>query len=177
LFRADEFVRKHINLKHESSLKEAKQKGLDEQFFQNYWKDPRHINVPTQQPPLLVQGLLHHPPQHKHGRRQAWDYAQPEPAPSYIMRIPPLPTPPVALTSSRGGRVGPYRGSGGRPSPARGRGDPRFRPYPTIPGRHPTPPSAGFQDPRGIREYVDLDAPAEDLPQIDYRTGLSSDQS
>lgn len=127
-------------------------------------------------------GLLHHAPQHKHNRRQTWEYSQPEPA--YVMR---MPLPPPVVLNPRGGRGGSFRGSG-RPSPVRGRPDPRFvvcclkslictrfRPYPP-PGR-PLPPPAGFQDPRGIREYVDLDAPADDLPQIDYRTGLSSDQS
>jgi hypothetical protein len=48
----------------------------------------------------------------------------------------------------------------------------RYTPFPTR--RPPVvmapPPQTGFHDPRGIREYVDLDAPSEDVPQIDYRT-------
>jgi len=38
------------------------------------------------------------------------------------------------------------------------------------PIRQSFPPAGIFEDPRPIKEYVDLDAPIEAAPGIDYRT-------
>jgi len=177
LFRGDEFVRKHIVLKHVDSLNEAKQKGLEEQFFLNYWNDPRHIQfLPNQQNQQQLQLYPQHlmfqqrPAISPSMRRIPQWEEQPNP---YVHRQMPMmipqPSPYSMPVSGRGSR-GHNRG-GARTSNGRGRVDSRYRPYPAALPSMP-PPSGGFQDPRGIRDYLDLDAPAEDLPQIDYRTAL-----
>lgn len=43
LFMAPDFVRKHLKLKHPHLVEEATRKAVEEQYFQNYVRDPRRI--------------------------------------------------------------------------------------------------------------------------------------
>jgi len=89
----------------------------------------------------------------------------PPPPPQF--RRPPGPPPfgpgPVPFGRGRGFFGPPGPAFGGPPPFARGRGSPMAPP----PGMSP--------DPRQIRQYIDLDAPVEAVPEIDYRGTVSYD--
>lgn len=86
LFKGDEFVRKHIVLKHVENITEVRQKALEEQFFLNYWEDPRHIHPVTNQQQQqqqknnrTPQGGLMHPPQWENPQQQGLLHRPPGP--------------------------------------------------------------------------------------------------
>jgi hypothetical protein len=43
LFKGPQFVKKHIHLKHPEEVDKMKDKALEEQYFLNYFEDPRRI--------------------------------------------------------------------------------------------------------------------------------------
>jgi len=151
-FKGPSFVRKHISLKHIEKINEVKQKALEDQFYNNYFYDNNHIT------PMNIQNNSGHmgwgnwgdnsgPSLGYYGRGAA--YSSYPPSNPYHNRY-----------HSGGGRRG--RDSGG------GASNTRFRPPPG----HTLEPE--FQkDPRKLKEYVDLDAPTEDAPIIDYRSTLA----
>ncbi|CAG8546017.1 4633_t:CDS:10 [Paraglomus occultum] len=158
LFKGQEFVRKHINLKHNDKLEEVRN---DCAFFNNYVLDPNHL-LPTT-PPNPTAGLLvpqNNPP------------VPPNPFPV----IPNGPPPPFLgfnfpLMGAAAGtphdqipRIGfDDRGDmrdsrGGRRSPGKRQPSSRSR---------LNDANMSF-DPRQVKSYVDLDAPAEGDIEIQY---------
>ncbi|EGC30217.1 hypothetical protein DICPUDRAFT_58394 [Dictyostelium purpureum] len=221
LFKGAEYVKKHINLKHPEELKnESETKGTEEQFFLNYFSDPRRITPlppPQQQPPNamyagfgggagrgLPPGIAGQPRARFNPTIGQWEpIFQPigilppgmlpnQPmvqlmspvfaSPNGIRGRGPNGVPPhgiVPMRRSYGGST--VSGAGGNlsPNPRGGYSNDqpssssaRYRPYPNQ-SRHSTSSS----DPRGIREYVDLDAPMDHVPEIDYRSALKEYQN
>lgn len=145
LFSADHYVKKHLNLKHNDKIEEAKKKALEKQFFDNYFRDPRRI-IPTPQT-----GLIPLPPNAMRTpqMRRFWSGA--------ISPVPGVFYPSMSYFSPN------FRGRG------RGRGN-RRQSF-GSPGLLEPPPGI-IPDPRSTRDYQDLDAPSEPPVQIDYRTAV-----
>jgi hypothetical protein len=152
LFAGDHFVKKHLTLKHEKEIEDLKKQTLEDQFLANYMNDSKRLlptasahnsNSQNRAPPLSLDR-----PRDLRGDRQGRH-----------------------LSNPAEGSYAPFRNRGrsDRPKPSRpryNRGDFRDnRPY----NRPLEPPPGVEQDPRSIREYVDLDAPQEDEVRIDYR--------
>ncbi|EFA80136.1 C2H2-type zinc finger-containing protein [Heterostelium album PN500] len=209
LFKGSEYVKKHINLKHPEELKEdSHKKGTEEQFFLNYFSDPRRMIPPTQQQLLYYQnprgmmaGMTPRPRWNPTLGTWEQQMVMPQMIPAMIPSTPPMamggqiyPVSPLFSSPNVRGRGLPLpmpvpmrRGAypqqvGGPPNQASVIPSPsqnvRYRPYPSaVPQQRtsvPLPPA----DPRGIREYVDLDAaPTGAMPEIDYTAALKQFQS
>eukprot|EP01133_Synstelium_polycarpum_P001389 gene1389-1602_t len=200
LFKGSEYVKKHINLKHPEELKkDSEEKGTEEQFFLNYFSDPRRMTTP---PPSQQMYGYQNP--RMMAPRPRWNPAigQWEQPMVGVPQMMPGMMASAQSMSAMGFQVSPgmfspgVRGRGiplPLPLPMRGRfpvpgvvqpgqgvvgSSPtqlRYRPYPSPqqPRTLPHPPA----DPRGIREYVDLDAPSDSMPDIDYRAALKEYQN
>jgi len=167
LFMAENFVKKHIGLKHPEKILETKKKSLEQQFFENYCSDPKRINPSPSMLSNQQSAGNRNTPMRGRNNYGAW------PSPltqidSYQMGGSGMPffnSPqssnyfsPSLQQNYRGGSSGGRRKISGRPQLD------RFKPT--------NPPHGIYPDPRSIREYVDLDAPSEEIIQIDYRTAL-----
>jgi len=146
LFCGDNFVRKHINGKHMTEIEQAKNKALEKQYFENYLADPRRpVPAFSPSPSGLSSG-----PNVPANRRFPWT---PTVAPSPFFRSPS--TLNTRTTFSPGTR---------RLTPDRSRPLLLSSPFsPMVPLMVPMlqVPLAGDKgDPRVLREYQDLDAPA-----------------
>ncbi|GAM17977.1 hypothetical protein SAMD00019534_011520 [Acytostelium subglobosum LB1] len=208
LFKGAEYVKKHINLKHPEELKkDSEEKGNAEQFFLNYFSDPRRLTQPSQQQ-LLYQnqrGMMPGMPPRPRWNGP-WDpnmalqqmiptmmaanqtmaamggQVYPGVAPMFAnpnLRTRGLPLP-VPIQIRRGNYQMPnvvVANPGGQPAGVmQGAGGVRYRPYPAAAPMRNVPVAPA--DPRGIREYVDLDAaPTGAMPEIDYGAALKEYQN
>eukprot|EP01112_Ceratiomyxa_fruticulosa_P007893 TRINITY_DN2055_c0_g4_i1.p1 TRINITY_DN2055_c0_g4~~TRINITY_DN2055_c0_g4_i1.p1 ORF type:complete len:1115 (-),score=317.45 TRINITY_DN2055_c0_g4_i1:61-3405(-) len=197
LFRAENFVKKHISLKHEEGLgglAEIRAKAVEDSFFNNYMTDPKRITPVQIQPPMIHQaqavrvvsgvssggGVL--PLPYHIDPQLSMDHSPYRPVLHHTPLSNPLQAPAVltVLPLNASSRGGPMRTHPQYPNPGGGRGRGgaglRHTPYPQPSrGRVPLPPPPGVTaDPRAMRDYVDLDAPSEDSIQIDYRSALNN---
>ena len=81
LFKAREFVTKHINLKHKDLIDQIENKVIEGQFFQNYESDPQrlpHIEIP--------ENVKRRPTRPAYPQRNSY----PNKRPSYNNREPPV---------------------------------------------------------------------------------------
>jgi len=154
LFMGESFVRKHLSLKHIEDLELLKQKALDKQFFENYFNDPRRIVPNTSQQTYLLPS----PIQRSQNRRGGL-----LPPPIHSM-FPPAYIPPIPSGQYYTPQPTYRRGGGNRGNRGGYRGQRQNQPIGEL-----EPPAGVTPDPRSLREYVDLDAPAEETVQIDYR--------
>jgi len=150
----ESFVRKHLSLKHIEDLELLKQKALDKQFFENYFNDPRRIVPNTSQQTYLLPS----PIQRSQNRRGGL-----LPPPIHSM-FPPAYIPPIPSGQYYTPQPTYRRGGGNRGNRGGYRGQRQNQPIGEL-----EPPAGVTPDPRSLREYVDLDAPAEETVQIDYR--------
>ncbi|KAL6071930.1 splicing factor 1 isoform X1 [Balamuthia mandrillaris] len=153
----------------------------------------RHSRLPISPPPVTISHTPHPPPVYPPGHLTSEavnaglinpfdlspsspsaapsatntfiDTPRPAPFPRHPRSAPPLSGPPPSSLFRGGGR-------GGR----RHHHPPPFGATPIVSFGSPSAPPPGFApDPRAatsLRQYVDLDAPAEDVPIIDYRTSI-----
>jgi len=177
LFMGENFIRKHLSMKHTEETEKYKKKAHENQFFENFLSDPRRMTPNVQQnfgqsgQFQMQQGRFPRMNQRSFGGGWPPQTAFiPVPVPFYPPAYMPDPyqSRPNSFYSPSGGRGG-GRGRRGGGGGNRGGG---YRGSYSGGSHHnedlPAPP--GFaQDPRGLREYVDLDAPAEEVIQIDYR--------
>eukprot|EP00005_Dracoamoeba_jomungandri_P011337 CAMPEP_0174272846 /NCGR_PEP_ID=MMETSP0439-20130205/52543_1 /TAXON_ID=0 /ORGANISM="Stereomyxa ramosa, Strain Chinc5" /LENGTH=651 /DNA_ID=CAMNT_0015363639 /DNA_START=528 /DNA_END=2483 /DNA_ORIENTATION=+ len=174
LFCAIEFVKKHIRLKHNDVVDEIKKKAMEYQYYENYKNDPGRVKpqLPSTEtaylpPPPVPTG--YHPMPHRGMSRRSF-YGMKDP---YMSR--PAPPPPRGYGVWGGRGASPYDNFGW---PARGVGrSPRGRRRQSFPpfghSSLPLPPPGDFmEDPRSIKQYVDLDAPPGDDVVVDYRTSI-----
>jgi len=160
-FKGPSFVRKHIMLRHQEKISEVKQKALEEQFFTNYSIDPNHIT------PMNIQNN-----NNGHMGWSNWGDSGGGPSSAYYGRAvySPYPTNNPYHNSNRYYSGGGGGSGGGGQRRGRDNSSTRFRP--SLPGGHPPEPEYP-KDPRKLKDYVDLDAPTEDAPIIDYRSTLA----
>ncbi|EGG21216.1 C2H2-type zinc finger-containing protein [Cavenderia fasciculata] len=209
LFKGSEYVNKHIHLKHPEELKkDSEDKGTEEQFFLNYFSDPRKMTPPTANQQMLYgfqnNRMVGAPRGRWNPTLGVWEpiVGMPQMIPTLVQpgqpmgmyggvspvfaspsvhgrgRAIPLPIP---LPIRRGNFV-PTPGAPQMPPHLMGNAQVttpqgiRYRPYPAL-GQPRGTPNMPPQDPRGIREYVDLDLPSDTMPDIDYRSALKDYQS
>jgi len=173
LFCGESFVRKHLSVKHPDQIEEVKKQAIIRQFSDNYTKDPKKItsaavnNVPNFGMPMMNMQI--NMPMNRGGRANRGIVPWQGNAPFF---------PPFVMMNNDGMNMrngGGNRGRGSRGGRG-GRGGGNARGNFTSPVaasvavKLPPPDLDMPQDPRGIREYIDLDAPTEDSINIDYGT-------
>ena len=133
-FKAPNFVRKHLNLKHDERTEEEKEAARTaklaelkaNEMFENYVQDRKRVMPITERPAQP---------------------RQPQKQPRQEPRAPRGPRPmayqPMQATERNMGRLGP------------------------------TEEELAFKDPRGMRQYLDLDAPPDDSKTIEYRSAVN----
>lgn len=162
LFKGDDFVRKHIRTKHSDVLKEVE---IEATFFNNYVRDPHHLIPSMQPPPNSNPGL----PQHVLPTMPPPGPAMFVPGLSMVPGLPPVfPFQIAAAVAGTPHDQIPRLGFENLPDftnrrrresiPRRGSTDARSAEISND--RPPQPPEGTVLDPRSVRSYEDLDAPA-----------------
>ncbi|CAM0946893.1 unnamed protein product [Alopecurus aequalis] len=171
VFHAPEFVQKHLKLKHPDLVSLLTSRVQDDIYCQNYMSDPNAPGgVPVmQQPEQDSDRMRRMPDEQIVGAIEV----QGSNAPS----VPGFSPPPLLIPLPGSGPLGPFVPAPPdmafqmmrdhrppRPNGARRRNE-RLMPGPMMP-MYPHFPL----DPRPLRRYNDLDAPAEEVTPIDYRS-------
>ncbi|GJJ69783.1 hypothetical protein EMPS_02131 [Entomortierella parvispora] len=172
-FRGEEFVHKHIRTKHPDEVKEVENKL---HLFNNYILDPNHINpAAQQQPPPISNGFGFGGPGPMFSNPMPISFmpgSHPVGMPPFMNPgAPPMFTPGFIPPSfqTTGAMPGtpldqiPRIGFGRGPKDENG---PRITKPPSFTQPPPPPgmaldPRSKMTDPRKVKSYVDLDAPAE----------------
>ncbi|KAJ9083457.1 hypothetical protein DSO57_1034551 [Entomophthora muscae] len=151
LFKGAEFVKKHLKTKHPETYNDAAE---EVQFLNNYVRDPNRIMPASPNPPGPLPALLGGPPP-MGGYPMYNPVAYPfHPSMNPHIGLPFPPAPPIRMGFPDSDAFVPFPHDMG----------------PTNPGFRGAPPSRppGPLDPRQLKSYIDLDAPAEGETEISY---------